>query len=66
MFNHSKSMNTMKTKYIIPAMKVNYPSMDLMLSKESDPNDDEILGKERWDTESDVDKEADSWNEGLW
>ena len=24
------------------------------------------LGKGRWDTESDVDKETDSWNDGLW
>ena len=59
-------MKTMKTKYSTPEMKVRVFSMDLMISKESDPNDDEILGKGRNGYESDVEKETDSWNEGLW
>ena len=56
----------MKTKYSTPEMKVRVFNFELMISKESNPNDDEILSKGRWDTESDVDKETDSWNDGLW
>lgn len=66
MFNYSKSMKAMKTKYSTPEMKVRVFSMDLMISKESNPNDDEILGKGRWDNEDDVKKETDSWTDGLW
>ena len=59
-------MKTMKTKYSTPEMKVRIFNFELMISKESNPNDDEILSKGRWDTESDVEKETESWNEGLW
>ena len=58
-------MKTMKTVYCTPEMFVHVPNMLLMLSKESNPNDDDILGKERGD-DNEFQKEADSWSDGLW
>ena len=55
----------MKTKYITPTLKVHTPKIELMISKESNPNDDEILGKRRYDDVDDK-KESDTWSDGLW
>ena len=57
-------------KYIEPEMRWHNPKEPLMeiIGVGSTPTDDTepILGKGRWDSESDVDKETDSWNDGLW
>lgn len=56
-------------KYIEPEMRWHNPKEPLMdnIGVGSNPDDDgEILGKGRWDSESDIDKETDSWNDGLW
>ena len=54
-------------KYIEPKMKIGAGVMgDDIAQGIGQGSVDEQLGKERWDTESDVDKETDSWNDGLW
>ena len=55
-------------KYIEPEMRWHNPKEPLMQTMDvgSTPDKGDILGKERWDSESDVDKETDSWNDGLW
>ena len=55
-------------KYIEPKMKIGAGVMgdDIADGGIQPGSVDEQLGKERWDSESDVDKETDSWNDGLW
>lgn len=55
-------------KYIEPEMRWHNPKEPLMenIGVGSNPDEGDILGKGRWDSESDVDKENDSWNDGLW
>ena len=54
-------------KYIEPQVMWNENVEPLMqtIGVGSNPNEEEILGKERGD-DNEFKKETDSWNEGLW
>ena len=58
----------MKKKYLFPLMKIHEMQGDMLLETlpVSNTEVEGGLGRGRWDTESDVDKETDSWNDGLW
>ena len=56
----------MKKLYIEPITEIQIQAVDLMLSKESEPNDDPIYGKDRKDDVEGGNEESNSWTNGLW
>lgn len=56
----------MKKKYIEPITEIELESVELMLSKESEPNDDPIYGKGRKDDVEEGSLENKGWTDGLW
>lgn len=53
-------------KYIEPKLKVFTGELSNPVAQIYQGSVDEQLGKERDGYESDVEKETDSWNDGLW
>jgi hypothetical protein len=56
----------MKKIYKEPVTTIEVQGIDLMLSKESDPNDDPIYGKDRKDDFENGSDENKGWTDGLW